>query len=111
MIYTSYYSNKSHKLLKMTRVSVSRFTYSKVDFKMLTLAPTKEMLINKTVRVDYNTILTSLNLDEVVNRLKEIESITGDCVLLCFEEKGKFCHRHLLREFLNKETELNIQEF
>ena len=34
-----------------------------------------------------------------------------DCVLLCYEKSGDFCHRHLVADWLNKKLDLNIQEY
>jgi uncharacterized protein (DUF488 family) len=33
---------------------------------------------------------------------KDLESEGSDVVLLCFEKRGEFCHRHLVSEWLNK---------
>jgi hypothetical protein len=45
----------------------------------------------------YNdTVLSSLNPIDVLKELGD------DRILLCWEDPGKFCHRHLIAEWLNK---------
>lgn len=43
----------------------------------------------------YLKYLNSLGIDRVIAELHD-----GD-ILLCWEAKGKFCHRHILAEWLN----------
>ena len=51
-----------------------------------------------TERYD-STVLSKLDID----RLREIfEDCDGIPVLLCYETPEKFCHRHLISDFLNK---------
>lgn len=33
-----------------------------------------------------------------------------EILLLCYEGKYKFCHRHILAEFLNEKYKLKIEE-
>ena len=41
---------------------------------------------------------------------KIIELIPEDAILLCYESSEKFCHRHLLAEFL-KQHGIDIEEY
>lgn len=51
----------------------------------------------------YKEVLNNLNADRVVNDLYRLKKgISGDIVLLCYESPSKFCHRHLVAEWLNK---------
>lgn len=51
--------------------------------------------------------LTYLNSSDVQGDLDHIHELlrSGKTVtLLCYEPEGKFCHRHLLKEYLSKQT-------
>ena len=56
----------------------------------------------------YETVLNELDSTTVV---KELQDFGKDIVLLCYETPEKFCHRHLVAEWLNKNQNLNIYEF
>lgn len=55
-------------------------------------------------------ILGKLRVEEVVY---EIERLSGgkDAALLCYEKPGDFCHRHLLADWLTRESGLVVEEF
>ena len=51
--------------------------------------------------------------ETVLNRLEPAEVLRelGDNKILpCWEAPGKFCHRHLIAEWLNKNTGIDVQE-
>ena len=52
----------------------------------------------------YNEILSKLNPIEIFNLLGE------NAVLLCYEAPGKFCHRHLVAEWLMRNLNIKIVE-
>ena len=56
----------------------------------------------------YETVLNVLNPNDVAKQLQEMGT---DVVLLCFESPEKFCHRHLVAEWLNAKTNLNVREY
>ena len=56
----------------------------------------------------YETVLNQLNPATVV---QELEVFGKDIVLLCYETPEKFCHRHLVAKWLNKNTKQNISEY
>ena len=62
------------------------------------LAPRREMLKmdEATYRVEYQKILDNLDPQKVFDDLGE------DVILLCWEAPGKFCHRRLVAEWLEK---------
>lgn len=62
------------------------------------LAPRREMLKidEATYRVEYQKILDNLDPQKVFDDLGE------DAILLCWEAPGKFCHRRLVAEWLEK---------
>lgn len=60
-------------------------------------------------RKEYFEILT-IRQKQVLKDLINILTKTPNIVILCWERKGKFCHRHLIAEFLNERFGLNITE-
>lgn len=55
-------------------------------------------------------ILGRLRVEDVVS---EIETLSEgrDVALLCYEKPGDFCHRHLLADWLTRESGLVVEEF
>ena len=100
MTYTSYYANY-RKFKGMFRVSISRTAPSNsCDIQLIKLAPTVELL----QKYKCNSIT------KFVKALSTLQELQGDVVLLCYEKKGDFCHRHLLAEYLNNNHNTNIRE-
>lgn len=64
--------------------------------------PINEIIDNYIKRYE-NEILFYLDPEEIYNDLK-------DKILLCYEKPSDFCHRHLVRKWLNQNLNLNIQE-
>lgn len=52
----------------------------------------------------YKEVLSKLNAKDVFKKLGD------DAVLLCWEAPNKFCHRHLVADWLNNELGLNVRE-
>ena len=135
--YTSYFGNIS-KIKKhhpnMSLISICRFPpkFFTVNYKLqyLDLAPTVEMMknvwdqkktgepIDHTPYInEFNKILINLDQQTVVNELIEMSGNNDEVCLMCFEPVGKFCHRHLVADWLNtylpnheKCEELDIDE-
>ncbi len=55
----------------------------------------------------YKEVLDKLDPKEVY---KELGGEENDIILLCWEHYGKFCHRHLVAEWLSKELGIEIKE-
>jgi uncharacterized protein YeaO (DUF488 family) len=53
-----------------------------------------------------NEVLAPLSAAAVYEDLEKLSN-GNDCVLLCYEKTGDFCHRHLVAKWL--ETNLNIK--
>lgn len=118
MLYTSYYAN-SHNLHNKIKVCISLGCPIGVDYYLKELAPTYEILKeyketgdkeNFTNRYE-KEILGHLNPNEIIGKLRRIyfENRGKDVVLLCFEKKGSFCHRHIVSEWLS-DSGINIKE-
>jgi len=56
----------------------------------------------------YSKLLDGLNAQEVYNDLVELGG--EDVVLLCWEGPTKFCHRHLVAEWLNENLNIEVVE-
>ena len=56
----------------------------------------------------YETVLSQLNAASVV---QELQDFGKNIVLLCYETPEKFCHRHLVADWLNKNTNADIIEY
>ena len=107
----------------MFRVSISRTAPSNsCDIQLIKLAPTAELLqkhkSNSITNEEYTSVyhnqLLKLENDgyitKFVKALSTLQEFKGDVVLLCYEKKGDFCHRHLLAEYLNNNHNTNIRE-
>lgn len=117
MIYTGYYSKvKDYRSSGFTVVSISRTEPFPVDGKLTALCPDEKILWGyKNGEID-EMEYTSLYLDQldnvgIRNILKGIHSFGDNVVLLCWESPEKFCHRHILADYINKYTKLKIKEY
>ena len=57
---------------------------------------------------EYNKVLASIPTDKL-SYLASYARVGQDIGLLCYESPNKFCHRHLLREWLNKQGIYSIE--
>ena len=119
MIYTGYYSKiKEHADSGLTLLSISRtkpeFAKSCIDIPQL--FPSNKILWDyKKGKID-EMEYTSKYLDQLnelgVDRIIKMIQIFGDnVVLLCWESPEKFCHRHILADYINKNSNINVEEF
>lgn len=101
-LYTSYFSHCSYgpKTVAICRRVPDWYT----GRRCMLLAPSYELLWNykngwvteDEYREEYLNYLDSIGIDRALSELKD-----GD-ILLCWEGKGKFCHRHILASWLMK---------
>lgn len=61
-----------------------------------------------------NTVLNNLNANAIKNEMRRLSN-DNDVCLLCYETPEKFCHRHLICNWLNENgiecKELEIEEY
>ena len=118
-IYTSYFGNlKNLKKHHIVPIGVSRFPPR--DFNgpnLISIAPTIDILNScksnhQQYIKRYKTEVLSIQEEQqdFVNRLEFISN-GNDVALCCYEEPDKFCHRHLIAEWLNEKLKLDVQEF
>lgn len=119
MIYTGYYSKiKEYADSGLTLLSISRtkpeFAKSCIDIPQL--FPSNKILWDyKKGKID-EMEYTSKYLDQLnelgVDRIIKMIQIFGDnVVLLCWESPEKFCHRHILADYINKNSGVVVEEF
>ena len=91
--------------------SVVKFEYKALapNYKLLNSLNKKKISEDKFIRL-YNDQLKELNPQNVVEHLN---FITGDYepVIMCKCAKTKFCHRHLVAQWLEKELGIKIIEY
>lgn len=78
------------------------------NFRLLDNFKKKKISEEKFI-IEYNDMLLELNANNV---LEHINSLTGSTepVLMCNCAKTKFCHRHLVAEWLESNTGIIIKE-
>lgn len=115
IIQTSYFAKIRD--IKGTVLSISRHSpswYTGETYSVL--APSKSLLYaykNGEVRqaeycVEYNQMLSKLNVKEVYNELLRYDD---NVTLLCYEKPCDFCHRRLVAEWLERELNISVPEF
>ena len=119
MIYTGYYSKiKEYIDSGLTLLSISRtkpeFAKSCIDIPQL--FPSNKILWDHNKGKIDEMEYTSKYLDQLnelgVDRIIKMIQIFGDnVVLLCWESPEKFCHRHILADYINKNSNINVEEF
>ena len=110
-IFTSYFAKIGKIDDNFFPISISRYTPKWLRGKIQTysrLAPSEDLLSRYKVDADelrytkeFNEYLSTLNPHKIVD---DLEGISGgrDVVLLCYERSEKFCHRHLVSDWLVK---------
>lgn len=117
MIYTTYFSNIKNLPIEVIPIAVCGKPDWWGGFKYWPLAPKKTFFYEwkKTGDNDYyiehyyDEVLNKLDPHKVVEHLYEITS-GRDVALVCYEAPDKFCHRHLVAEWLNK-AGYNCEEY
>lgn len=111
-IETSYFGNirnlQGKVLISISRYSPKWFTGKELKI----LAPEKYYMHwnEPEYKIEFKKKLAVLN-PELIKKEIELLSNNQDCVLLCYEKPNEFCHRHIISDWLNKNTEANIKEF
>ena len=117
MIYIGYYSKvKDYKKAGYTVVSISRTEPFQVDGKISLLCPDEKILWEykhgEIDEIEYTCqYKEQLERIGIKNILMAIHKFGENVVLLCWEAPDKFCHRHILSEYINRNSKLNIREY
>lgn len=107
-IYTSYFAMMRHTPKEIVPVSISLYSPPGYEgLSMTTLAPAKDILFEYKKNPDtekytkaYMKQLSMLTPEAVYNVLHKLTN-GKDCVLLCYEKTGSFCHRNLVAQWMN----------
>ena len=119
MIYTGYYSKiKEYANAGLRLLSISRTKpgFAKACVDVPPLFPDEKILWDyKKGDIDemeytskYLTQLDGMGIDKII---KTIQIFGDDVVLLCWESPEKFCHRHILADYINRNSDLVVEEF
>lgn len=107
MIYTGYFAKlQQYQSAGLTTCSIARITPNWYHGKKLEeLAPDENLLWKyKNREIDeagYKRIyLQQLEHVKWQKILKLFDELNGELILLCYEKSDKFCHRHILSEYL-----------
>lgn len=117
IIYTSYFANYRNFPKPSTPISIARFTprHCAGMQELKVLAPSEGLLFSykegHLVTGEYNTRYIKELLGNIDSIRKDflLLSHNRNYILLCYEKKGRFCHRNLLQVFFDKYlTELGM---
>lgn len=121
MIRTGYFAKIDTYIKKgFTPISISRWSPRWLHIpEWKTVAPPERLLLNSKQHIitqdDYARVYRNNlenNRDVILSEFEEFKD--RDCILLCYEGPGAFCHRHLLAKWLNQQyqddlvTEFNV---
>lgn len=116
MIYTSFFSNKNNNIGVV--IGIARITPKGIK-QLINFAPSydlvKAMKSKEISEKQYiNYYLKCLDKDETIpiiaENLKEYENDKNRHLIFCCYCKTGFCHRHLLRKYLQEKYNLKIEE-
>lgn len=116
-IYTSYFGNR-RKLenadVKMICVAIGKPRFLIGVPQLLNVCPTRYMISGACSHDEYlrlyDRILAGQDANMVIEQIK-ILSGGKDVALCCYEKPGDFCHRHILAEWITKNTGIKVTEF
>jgi len=113
MIYTSYFAHISKLPKEYPLYYISNSTINSRIQQLSCVVPDwhivkdyKDGLINEEVYTQKYLQMLEDNKEEI---LKQIKNLPNNSVLLCYEGKTKFCHRHVLADWL-KTYNIEIEE-
>lgn len=121
-ILTSYYANTRNVEGYKVQISVSAPVDALVDYNFGSISPNKSTLWNHKNRMINDAqytkeYLAKLNAhkEEILNEMEQIISNADNTnenrvILLCWEGKSKFCHRHIFARWYKEQTGITITE-
>ena len=116
MLYTSFFSNKNNKIGVI--IGIARITPKSIR-QLINFAPSYDLVramkageLSQKQYTEY--YLKCLDEDKTIpiiaENLKEYENDEKRHLIFCCYCKEGFCHRHLLRKYLQEKYNLKIQE-
>lgn len=124
-IYTSYYAVCNKLPNNLAKIQISVYSPPGIEglIPMKALSPSEDLLrrakggqvSNEEYKTEYlnNFVSKGLTPESLYNGLLRFAKSHGyeGLVLLCYESPDKFCHRHVLAEWLNEIANPKIEEF
>lgn len=114
-IYTGYFGGMRH-YVGLRYIAISRCVPVGLKWRVpncRALNPTLHILQMKTRPAEYEKaygeLLGKLDAKEILNSIS-LMSQDKDCVLLCYEKPGAFCHRHLVAKWLTEKLGIEVEE-
>lgn len=109
-LFTSYYSSPLLKKVSLKKVAISRGVpkWFTPDVIYMPLAPSWQL-----IRISDETEYTRRYQAEVLDKLDAnfvLSQFQDGAILLCWEPVGKFCHRRLVAEWIQKNTGIVVPE-
>lgn len=109
MIYTTYFAKLKDLPKNITPISISLYPpkgWRGLQYK--NLAPTRGILLGYK-KNNNETCFTKSYRYEVLSKLNQRDTVTylygiaetDDIALVCYERPESFCHRHIVRDWLN----------
>lgn len=122
MIYTGYYAKlKEYENAGLTPIAVSgvipkfytdRYRYMDFAPRYSFFKAWKDKVISDSEYTKmYEDYLNTLNKEEIEFDFKEYNTKEHNCILICYEKIGDFCHRHILANWLNKNFGYEVKEY
>lgn len=121
-INTSYYANIRNVRGYKVQISVSAPNNFSEDYIFDSIAPNKSTLWNHKNRVINDAQYTkeyliklNANKETILSEMEQIISNADNAnenrvILLCWEGKSKFCHRHIFARWYKEQTGITITE-
>ncbi len=118
-IYTSYFARMKKIPDEIVRISIcgkapdwyEGIQYKKVAPKYGFFQEWKKNQDNNFYIEHFNAeVLDMLNAESVYRDLEKLSN-GDDCVLLCYEKSGDFCHRHLVANWLSDNLGIEVKEY
>ena len=113
-----FYALRQNEIGGAVSIAVGKPRYVKIQYELKSLAPTwgllnafrKDEITEDEYVVRFNAQLLRLDPYTVV---EELEAMTKEAepVMMCHCGAKHFCHRHLVAEWLEKETGQVVEEF
>ena len=113
MLYTSYFSRqRNNKVNSLYAITVNKPSWF-IGNHLKIVAPTLDLLNRYKQGITSEEEYTEEYLAMLENNketiLISIRSLPDESILLCYEGPGKFCHRHILSDWLRKQG-IQIEE-
>jgi hypothetical protein len=122
-IYTSYFANIANIKNPISIAGKSPVWFDK-RFIYKPLAPKYEWWIKwkqledpflkkglDFYRTNYYNLLLKLDIDKVLADLQNFYLLSDTITLLCYERPSEFCHRHIVADWVNDNSNIHCKEY